>query len=337
MNQPLQSENQVLMTGCYRTGTEYLTQLLGTSPDLSATMYVVNYLRYSLDEYGDINERENLLSLLFDAAKRIRERWDRRLDVQSIIDRSIEQDAVTDGFLYDAMMSDLFLDGEASIWLEKNQLEWRNIPAFLEMFPDGKVIHVFRDPRSILASFREFTYTEPPAYLSAVFNTLDSMRKGLEYRETFAADRYHQIKYERLVRQRDEVLAEAFDFLNVSAPSEVTPTGTQATPDRQSWESNSAFSDAEPDSFDKEAAINRWKTHLEDWEVALSEAVNADVMSAYDYELSGADSADWRDFILPLLERTDLRRYLKHWLETGEGVEAFPTDPKAPDNWSENN
>ena len=30
---------------------------------------------------------------------------------------------------------------------------WRNIPKYLKYFPNGKAIHIIRDPRAVMTSF----------------------------------------------------------------------------------------------------------------------------------------------------------------------------------------
>ena len=70
-------------------------------------------------------------------------------------------------------------------WADKTQLVWTRVPDFLDMFPNGKVIHIVRDPRNVMASFKKSTYAPEPAYISAAFNCYDSMKKGLFYRDNY--------------------------------------------------------------------------------------------------------------------------------------------------------
>ena len=61
---------------------------------------------------------------------------------------------------------------------------WTKIPDFLSMFPDGKVIHVIRDTRDVLSSFKRVTYEPGLKYLDAVFcyghNVMIRMKPVLE-------------------------------------------------------------------------------------------------------------------------------------------------------------
>jgi len=86
--------------------------------------------------------------------------------------------------------------------------------------------------------------------------------------------------------------------------------------------------------FDKKAAVNRWKEHLSREEIAFCEAINGNLMNKFGYTFSGISVA-WPDMIKPVLQDQTLALYLNRWMNTGEGVEAFPTDPLDPKNWSE--
>jgi hypothetical protein len=162
------------------------------------------------------------------------------------------------------------------------------------------------------------------------------MRRSESYRAEYPPDRYSTLRYEDIAQQPRKQLEEVFDFLDLPTQKELESSEAWQTPDGSSWTSNSAFGEEDPDQFDTEAAINRWKKHLTDWEVNLCEAVNGDIMETFGYERSDRPSVSWKNFVEPLLERNDLTQYLERWLRTGDGVEAFPTDPLDSQNWSEN-
>ncbi len=71
--------------------------------------------------------------------------------------------------VYEAIMVETFCDGRLDMrWGEKSLMQWSNIPLFFEMFPNGQVVHMVRDPRDVLASYREFTNEVQFRYLDAV-------------------------------------------------------------------------------------------------------------------------------------------------------------------------
>ena len=65
---------QILITGCYRSGTEYFTHLLNSHPEISVYSYATNFMRYYYNRYGDVSLKKNYQNLLKDAEKIIKTR-----------------------------------------------------------------------------------------------------------------------------------------------------------------------------------------------------------------------------------------------------------------------
>ena len=328
---------QVLITGCYRTGSEWLTQLMNNHPELTATMYVVSFMRFCYRRYDPLDDPANYSRLLFQAAARIWQRWGRRLPVYRILEACAAQPEVTYAFLYDRMMRELFLEGGEGHWAEKTQLVWSRVPDFLEMFPQGKAVMILRDPRSVLASFKRYTYAPPPAYLGAVFNSLGAMQAAADYQRRWGGSRFLALRYEDLVADTAGQMRRVFAFLGLSAEYDLTTPRDWRDPRGRPWEHNSAFlpPQASARQFDPQAAVRRWQEHLEPWEVGLCEAVCGPAMRAWGYQPSGADPR-WPTALGHLLADANLTRFLRRWASEGRGVEEFPTDPLRPENWEEN-
>lgn len=337
MGGDLASEQQVLLTGCYRTGTEYITLLLNNHPELAATMYVTNFMRFCYGRYNPVEERKNYTRLVLDTAHRMRIRWGQELDVHQVLNACDAAHKVDYGLIYDLMMSDCFLEDGVSRWAEKTQLVWSRIPDFLELFPQGKAIHVLRDPRSVLASFQRYTYAPEPAYLGAVFNCLSSMQHATRYAEKLNPDRYTAVRYEDMVEKPEDTVTYLFNFLGLSTEHDLLSEKGWTDARGEEWKHNSAFAseDSGQGEFDKQAALERWRGNLAPEDLALCEAVNAESMVRFGYEPSGS-SVSWEEMIRKVLSDRKLTRYLGRWINQGVGVEEFPTDPLDPENWEEN-
>ena len=65
----INSKSQTLITGTYRSGSEYLTLLLDSHPELSASMYRVNLIRFMFKRYDPISNPKNLELALSDTNK----------------------------------------------------------------------------------------------------------------------------------------------------------------------------------------------------------------------------------------------------------------------------
>ncbi len=325
------SKGQLLITGVYRSGTSYLTQLLNNHPRLAANMYVVNFMRFCFGRYDPINEKFNYTRLLFETAQRIYYRYGKKVDIFSILDQ-LNHETVSYAQIYDLLMSSLFLQGEKNIWAEKGNLVWTKIPEFLEMFPKGKALLIIRDPRNILLSFKKYTYTPEPAYLGAVFNCLDSMQKGQLYQQEFGKKHFKMICFEDLINNPAQILNEIFCFLELDIEHDLLSKEDWVDNDGKRWIHNSVFLKENDHTFNNEESINRWKTNLSDEEIAFCETILKQEMKAFGYTLSSIEN-NWKEIRAKLLEDEILAKYYKNWELNGTGIEAFPTDPLVRENW----
>ncbi len=329
-----QSLGQALITGVYRSGSEFVSLLISGHPDLSATMYHVNALRFLSGRYEPIADAGNLARAVADTATRLEERYGIEMDTGRVLSRCRNLETIDVCTVYDVIMSELWLGGGKRHWAEKCQLVWREVPEFLDLMPCGRAILVIRDPRSILASFKRYTYAPPPAYLGAILNCLDAMTKALTYLDRFPPDRFRVVRYEGAAREPAAVAAELFEFLGLDPASGPVDRSRWTDSLGNPWVANSAFAENDSD-FDVEKAIERWKGGLKDWEIALTETVCGSCMTAFGYELSGL-IADWSDVLPVIRSDNDLNSRFEHWRTTGEGMQAFPTDPVDSRNWEEN-
>jgi hypothetical protein len=326
--------SKILITGCYRTGSEYFTQLLGNHPRIESTMYALNFMRYYYSRYNPIQENNNHIRLITKAAERSRIRWGLKINTNSVIDRVESHEKVTYGCIYNELMREVVPISANGSWAEKTQLVWTKIPDFLDMFSQGKTIQMIRDPRNVLASFKKFTYADPPSYLGAVFNCYSSMKLGLRYQKKFSPDEYSTVKFENILTSPEETITSLFEQFNFSADHDLLSRDNWTYPDGSSWGPNTAFDDGE-NGFDQSRALERWKENLSQWEVALTEVITRDLLREYGYELINFD-VDWERILKPLMSDDQLLGFFRDWLLEQRGAEEFPTDPMKEKNWSEN-
>ena len=330
------SLSQTLITGVYRTGSEYIAQLASCHPEISVSMYSVNVLRFVYGRYDPVSDPAQCKRALADMADRLQARYQRTLDCGLVMSALEHMGQIDYGTFYDAVMCALHLTGSSRHWAEKNQLLWREIPQFLEMMPNGKAILVIRDPRSVLASFRKYTYAAPPAYLGAVFNCVDAMQCALEYQRTLDPEKFLLVRYEDAARAPQNVADKIWRFLKLSGGYEVTNPANWRDAYGKQWHANSSFhsnDDARP--FDIESSINRWVSELSPAELSLVEGVCAETMAALGYEPSLTSGPDWLSAIRLFIHDPQVTEYFKLWTLKGKGIEAFPTDPLNSKNWRE--
>ena len=327
------SESQTLITGVYRTGSEYLSMLLNCHPDINVSMYSVNILRFAYGRYDPVWEESNYHQLLDDFSSRILERYNITLNKDEIVSELTKLDRFGYGELYDLIMSSMYLRNGITNWAEKCQLLWREIPDFIKMMPNGKVIHIIRDPRSVLASFKKYTYAEEPAYLGAIFNCFDSMLHAKKYTETISDESYRYVTYEALASNPQKVTSELWNFLGLRSGCSVTEAQNWNDSYGNKWYANSSFhKNTGANKFDTNASIHRWKNVLSNTEVEMVEGICMELLTYFGYEKSTI-TVDWLDIFRLFIKDNNISSYFSNWLNDGEGIEAFPTDPINPQNW----
>lgn len=310
-----QSKTQVLITGVYRTGSEYVTIMLNKNLYLHASMYKVNALRFMYDKYGK-NGKIDTSKLIMDFF----DRYDRRYTFdfsKEEFDKIIRSYSnSTYGDIYDRIMTFLYL-GEKTCWAEKCQLLWREIPLFINSMRNGWAIHIYRDPRSVLASFKLFTNSLPPLYLITVFNCLDSFQFISKKK---SKERVINVRFEDFVKNTRGELSLIFDKLNLS--NVIDENAREVDVYGKKWKINSSYN-SDPRSKDK------WKEILSKKEISLVEAVCGEEMDKFGY-----DRVNCNDSFSDLFdENTKLKNIFKNWEFNGKGIEQFPNDPFDSSTW----
>jgi len=328
------SKSQTLMTGVYRSGTEFISLLVSNHPDLSSTMYHVNGIRFIKDKYQDLSQISQLKQAVTDTANRLEERYSILLNSNKILNICDNVNVVNWAQLYDIIMSYLWLEKSNNIhWMEKCQLVWRSATSFIELMPNGKVILIIRDPRAVLASFKKHTYAEPPAYLGAIFNCFDIFKLICTELSFLENEKIIFIKYEDTVINPALTAERIYSFLGLrNFPLADKDSLRDAY--GKSWHANSSFHDNTP-GFDINAAIERWKGNLSNEEISITEIVCGEYMEELGYKLIKPKSK-FSDIKKIMLEDSKIKYYFDRWEISGKGIQEFPSDPTNKNNWSEN-
>ena len=310
----------VFITGSYRTGSTLLSRMIDAHPDMWIMYDTMQFMRFTYGRFDPLEERVG--EALEDIRLRIGERAGVALDARKA---QAAFDASGGGYaaLYHAVMTALAPDGIR--WGEKTNVCWGRIPDFLDLFPNGRAIHILRDPRDVTASFRHFTIEEGLRYLDAAYNTLGSMQAALDYSRTLPADRYRAVRFEDILMDGKAVLKDLCAFLGLDFhPRMLDLTAFRDNAGRP-WKSNTAKDPNFATISTKPVGV--WKERLPVEETAFVELVLGPVMPAWGYEPSGlwptgeawARLGEFFDYA-PLADRH------RQWLLCRAGFEGFPSD-----------
>jgi len=329
----MKSKSQTLITGVYRTGSEYLTLMLNCHPELHASMYRVNVIRFLFRRYDPISDLDNLKNAINDVNTRLLERYGIPFDNERVFETAASEVRINYGTLYDIIMTELYIRNQIQHWAEKNQLLWREIPIFLGMMANGKAIHIIRDPRGVLASFKKYTTYRYPACLEAVFNCFDAMFTAVQHAQSLG-NYVRTVRYEDLVSSPEKVISQLWQFLGLSTEHRLNKAHLEDAYGKE-WYSNSSFHENSPgDVFNVARAIDGWRQNLSVDEISLTEHVCGKLMAHFGYELCNMEKDLTR--IEKLIQQDEnIYRCYRDWDRTGTGIERFPADPLNKLTWGQ--
>ena len=320
-------KDAILLTGVYRSGTTILSCMLGAHPDINFTYGSVNYLRWFVKKQIS---PDNYREIVSETKSRLFKRYEKAIDSENIV-KAIEeyQGKISHALIYSSIMEDFFQSKDKR-WGEKTLLEWTNIPTFLEMYPDGKVLHIIRDPRDVMASFKGMTFEPGKRYLDAIFACMHSMDHCLRYKKTLPKSRYYAVAYESLVTRPESELKNISEFLGIKYSETMMDQSMYKDQfgDTLNMSSHTSYND------NKKLLIGRWKDQLNNLDITLIEGLLSEQLNDFNYcDISG--KGEPIEELLSIITDEDLlkSRFIDY-LKTGEGCEEYPSDPTKEENWT---
>ena len=315
----------ILVSGVYRSGTTFLAALLGAHPKLRASSSTIKFLRFCLGRFGDMANAENRCALVEDCAARVEKRWKLKLNSKAVLSTANAHSTPSYALMYDLMMRDMLCNDEDEDvrWVEKLAVQWSGIPAFLDMFPNGRVVHIIRDPRDVTTSYKLMTFEPGNTYLDAAFNCRSSMESMYTLDEKYR-DRVLVIRGEDIANAIEESVIRLCEFLGLENSDPMLDINNLHT-EGEEWATNTSHGGR----FDKwPEAKPRWPEHLSKTETMFIELITQPYFSAYGYAASGyiPDAKEWSD-MYALLDDEFLQQRFSNWLVQGKGAEGYRTDP----------
>ena len=331
----MQATGKIFCTGTMRTGSSLVGNMLSVHPDIQVFAEKVHFFRFVYGRYDPLTPAS-----IERALHHIRLRWRYRFsldfDVEPILAAMVKR-GPSYAALYDEIMRSLGARAGRPIWAENVAFHWRDIPTFVSMFEDSKAIHVYRDLRGVLASWRKMTFAGGNLYLNAIFNWIDSINHMVRFRQSLPADRYLPVRFEDVHADPRGTCQRICGFLNIEFQE------VMVQPER--WEAlfNSDFVGANVSSYTGEkvygfdpARAGKWRDVLERWEIALAEFLAYGQLKAGGYEptLTTYDADEMRAGFAKLVGNPFLFEHLQVFQATGEGNNRFPTDPTEARSWA---
>jgi hypothetical protein len=162
----------IFIVGVHRSGTTLMRRILNRSDQIAISNenHFLGHVipsagtRYKFREFGDLSNDDNVHKLVdyiysseFRTSSKYRVisfhwRWITKwIDREDFLQRILDSDR-SERALFTIMMQ-VFADHlDKPIMGEKTPIHFRYVPTLIEWFPEGKIIHMLRDPRAIFVS-----------------------------------------------------------------------------------------------------------------------------------------------------------------------------------------
>ncbi|MFT7612547.1 MAG: hypothetical protein ACI9J3_001510 [Parvicellaceae bacterium] len=318
--------NAIYISGLYRSGTTLLSKILDKHSDISITYGTVHFMRYSHNKYLPL--AKNYSQLVKDTAERIFQRWEMQLDVDQVLSQVKLLKEITEPLVYEILMRSFLKLDQKTIWGEKTNVEWEGILPFTSLFPNGKVIHIVRDPRAALASFKYFTIHPAPMFMDTVF-AASAMFHYINQDKVMNHPNVKIIQYESLVLNPEQEVKSLCDFLEIDFEQQMIESG-KSDSIRKPYEANSSFK-KKVDGIDS-SGLNIWKEKLTNSEIQLTEEMLKLPMLKFGYDQLKLELNENDEKELEALKSHEfIAKRLKYIAANGYGEQAFPNTPEAYD------
>ena len=247
----------IFIVGASRSGTTLMRTIVERSPRIAIARenHFVGHLRESegarfyFRRLGDMHDDavvRKLVDLIYSGDFQRRSRW-REVSPfwRWLVANVLATDATTRLLATDrtergiwAAFLRMYADKQGRpIMGEKTPAHLAYVDTLLEWFPDGRVVHMIRDPRGVFVSDlrrRRGKLRKPYSWLARVPGMLSAtiliqttwVWRGAARRhpgyEKRHPSRYRLVRFEDVVRTPDETLGGLFEFLGVEAPADPT-------------------------------------------------------------------------------------------------------------------
>ncbi len=118
------------------------------------------------------------------------------------------------GDFVDALLGYPARKNKKTVWVDHTPLNILHASFIAEMLPNAKIIHIYRDPRDVISSYRTKNWGGN-AVEEIVFTIREIFVKWNAEKNKIDPDRFIEIKFEEFVSQTEDVLKDLMDFLNL--------------------------------------------------------------------------------------------------------------------------
>lgn len=258
----------IFLVGCPRSGTTLLQQMLDAHPEVAIApeTHFIHYFWQRQERYGDLNEDSNYKLLLTDITA-LPEFSEMGL-TQETFCRVAWQNQRSYGALLSLLLEQFARHRGVEIVGEKTPNHVLYLPQLQQFFPQARFIHLVRDPRAVVNSWRSVPWSTGSISQDAQawrFHVGAPRRCGGNVRAAIFT-----LYYEQLVLAPEENLRALCRFLNLEFMPQMLTYHQKSAPlvnvSREPWKARAV----KPVSQDR---LTHWRTELSEDAIAQIEAV----------------------------------------------------------------
>ncbi|MEM1253015.1 MAG: sulfotransferase [Cyanobacteria bacterium P01_H01_bin.21] len=280
----MQTLDPIFLVGCPRSGTTLLQQMLDAHPDVAIapeTHFIRNFW-LKREQYGDLTDDVNYQALL-DAIGKIPEFAEMELSFEAFQDaaKTVDRNYAA---LLDLLLEQFRQSRNTKIVGEKTPNHLLYMQTLQEFFPTARFIHIVRDPRAVVNSWK----TVPWSTGSISGNAEVWRRYMATARQSPPANgAIFTLHYEQLVAESEDCLRKLCHFLDLPFDAKMLDYhanhSKRVNVAREPWKGNAV----RPVN---NKSLTRWQQELSKAEIANIESVAGEEMCQLGYKLQ---SASW--------------------------------------------
>ena len=269
----------IFIVGCPRSGTTMLRDLLRSHPHLTfpgESQFIPAFYR----QYGDPRDGAEARKL---AAAILESRWVRRwnlpLDAESFAGcRSFRQVLC---HLFEAWAR----QENKPRWGDKTPRYVTEIPLLLKLFPEAKIIHIYRDGRDVARSWIRVRYRPQNIYTAAQL-WKSWVGAGRQAGAALPREMYLEVCYEQLLAQPRETMQRVCEF--IAEPFDEAVLRLNPIAQNRPFLARLSPYARKPRPVEIVSSnCGKWKTRMPAWGRVLFESVAGDLLQSLDYETEG--------------------------------------------------
>ena len=275
-----QNVKKIFIVGCPRSGTTLLQQMLDAHPDIAIApeTHFMRHFWERRDDYGDLNQDVNYRHLLEDITA-IPEFTEMGLSTPDFLEVSWNRER-SYANLFNLILEHFAEQRGVEVVGEKTPNHLLYMSEIKQFFPSACFIHIIRDPRAVVNSWRSVPWSNGSITGDAkVWQRY--MSRGINFDEPVKSSVF-TLFYEELILAPEKNLRSLCDFLGLTfVPAMLTYNQRKlqlVNVMREPWKAEAV----KPIS---QKALDRWQRELSRQEICEIEAVTFSEMKYWGYEV----------------------------------------------------